>query len=98
MTLYVDNARTPYGRMRLSHLMADTTAELERARVLLGVPASAWHSPGTPDEHLDISDTKRRDAIARLGAVPVSSRQLVAIRQRKRRDRNQTGPRQGHTG
>lgn len=86
MTLYVDNARTPLGRMRMSHLMADSPEELERARRALGLPRSALHHPGTPDEHLDVGQTKRQLAIEALGAQQVSSRYLVSLRQARRRE------------
>lgn len=92
MTLYVDHARTPYGRLRLSHLMADTTGELEQARISLGLPPSAWHHPATPDEHLDIGEAERTLAIARLGAVPVTSRYLVTLRQRLRQYHQNSPP------
>lgn len=85
MTLYVDHARTPYGRMRMSHLMADTPEELERARVALGLPRSAKHNAGLPGEHLDVAEAKRSQAIRQLGAREVSSRCLVRLRQERRR-------------
>ena len=83
MTLYVDDARNRYGRMLLSHMMADTSEELERARQALAIPPAAIHHPASPDEHMDLSQAKRREAIARLGARPVSSRCLVARRRRE---------------
>ena len=84
MTLYVDNVRTPYGRMLLSHMAADTPEELERARIQLGLPISAVHNAGTEREHIDLSAAKRREAIDLLGAVPVTPRDLVKIRQKRR--------------
>ena len=84
MALYVDNARNRYGRMLLSHMMADTPEELEQARRALGIPTAAIHHPGSPDEHMDLSQAKRKEAIARLDARPVSSRCLVALRRRRR--------------
>ena len=84
MALYIDHARTPYGRMLMSHLMADTPDELEYARIALGVPPSALHNAGQPDEHLDVSESHRNAAVRDLGAQPVTSRQLVRIIQIRR--------------
>lgn len=38
----------PYGRMLMSHLMADTPEELERARTALRLPRSALHNAASP--------------------------------------------------
>ena len=93
MPLYVDDARNRYGPMLLSHMMADTSGELERARQELGIPPSSIHHPDSPDEHMDLSQAKRREAIARLGARPVSSRCLVALRRlRREAARAETNP------
>ena len=89
MTLYVDNVRTPYGRMLLSHMAADTPEELQRARIQLGLPLSAVHNAGTDREHIDLSAAKRREAINILGAVPITPRDMVRIRQKRRASTNQ---------
>ena len=56
--LYVDHARIPFGRMLMSHLIADTPKELHEAAHLLELERHIQH-PGTPKEHLDVSETKR---------------------------------------
>lgn len=85
MALYVDDARNRYGRMLMSHMMADTPEELEAARLALGIPPTAIHHPGSPDEHMDLSQAKRQQAIGSLSAVPVTQRFLVRMRQQRRR-------------
>ena len=82
--LYVDNARIPFQHMKMSHLMADTPKELQDAETSLGIPKGSIQNPGQPNEHLDISHTKRREAITLLAANEVSSRQLVRMVQAKR--------------
>ena len=65
--LYVDHARIPYGRMLMSHLMADTPEELREMAGKLKMERWIQH-PGTPKEHLDVSESKREEAIqARRG-------------------------------
>ena len=75
--LYVDHARIPYGRMLMSHLMADTPEELREIAEKLKMERWIQH-PGTPKEHLDLSESKRQEAI-RMGAASVTGRQLAAI-------------------
>ena len=80
--IYVDNARIPFGRMRMSHLMADTSEELHDVARDLGL--SRWiQKSGEPGEHLDVSMSKREEAI-RLGAKAVRSRELVVLVQNRR--------------
>ena len=86
MSLYVDDARIPYGRMKMSHLIADTPGELRAACAALGLSAEYIQHPMSAREHLDISLTKRVQAISRLGARRISSRQIIEIIQSKRED------------
>ena len=82
--LYVDHARIPFRRMLMSHLLADTPEELLAAQTDLGIPEGSLQYPGTWKEHLDISESKREIAL-KLGAQPVTGRQLVEVTRRKRR-------------
>ena len=82
--LYVDDARNPFRHMIMSHLMADTPQELQEAERLLDIPPGSIQHPGTANEHLDISQTKRTTAINNLGAVPVTQYQMVYLRRQKR--------------
>ena len=82
--VYVDHARIPYGRMLMSHLMADTPDELREIARKLNIERHIQH-PGTPKEHLDVSQSKRAEAI-KMGAASVTGRQLVEIIRSKRSD------------
>ena len=85
--LYVDHVKATFGRMKMSHLMADTQEELLRAAGALGLRRSWLQNEDQPTEHFDVSESKRKLAIDQLGALPVTSRQLMEVVRRKR-----TGP------
>ncbi|GLH97128.1 DUF4031 domain-containing protein [Phytohabitans aurantiacus] len=88
MSVYVDNARIParVGRIsaRWSHLTADTKEELHAFASRIGL-RRAWFQDkadlgGGPGVHwhYDVTDTKRREALA-AGAVPIDLRQMGEI-------------------
>ena len=78
MTVYVDHAHISYGRMQMSHMMADSELELHRMAQNIGLKREWFQG-----DHYDVSKQKRANAI-RLGDVPVSSRFLVQLRQQQR--------------
>lgn len=69
MTIYVDDVRHAYGRMKMCHLWADTDAELHEMARKIGV-ARRWFQgpPKSRWNHYDICISKKKQAIA-LGAV-----------------------------
>ena len=79
--LYVDHLRIPFGRMLMSHLVADTQEELRDAARRLDLHQYIQY-PGGRKEHLDLSESKRREAI-RMGAKEVTAREIVRIQQAK---------------
>ena len=81
MTVYVDHARIPFRNMLMNHLMAGTPEELREIAARLGLSAYSQH-PDTPKEHLDVSESKRREAL-RLGTREMTSRQMVEIVRRR---------------
>lgn len=84
MSVYVDDARIPYGRMKMCHMLADTREELEAMARKIGLPSSATlQSPGQPNEHIDVSATYRAKAV-QAGAIEVDSRALVKLIRSKR--------------
>jgi hypothetical protein len=83
MAVYVDNARNAFGRMKMAHLLADTTEELLAMVDRIGVARRWIQHPGTHREHFDIALSKRTLAIA-AGAIPCDSRKLVEIMRTKR--------------
>jgi len=77
MSVFVDNARNPLGRMKLSHMMADTRSELVAMAKLIGIDAKYIQKAGTYQEHFDVCSSARVKAI-KAGAIPVTSKVLVA--------------------
>lgn len=75
MAVYVDEARHPYGRMMMCHMMADTTAELLAMADAIGVARRWLQKPDTPYEHFDISKGMREKAV-KAGASVVTSKDL----------------------
>lgn len=83
MPCYVDDMNAGYGRMKMSHLLADTDAELHAMAERIGV-ARRWHqAPPRHDSHYDIALSKKALAIA-AGAVPITWRQAGAMNFRRR--------------
>lgn len=82
MAVYVDNARIPYGRMKMSHLVADTPAELHEMADRIGV-ARRWFQRHASTPHYDVCLAKRELAIE-LGALPVNRRRMVEVMRRIR--------------
>lgn len=79
MTVYVDDMwRYPmgrFGRMKMSHMAADTTEELLAMADTIGVARRWLQSKGERLEHFDISKTKRSLAVE-AGAVEITTRQM----------------------
>ena len=81
MTVYVDHARNRLGRMRMSHMTADTIAELHEMAAAVGLRREWFQGP--PEHrhaHYDLCQAKRADAVAR-GARVTNSR-IVARKAR----------------
>ncbi|CDN59999.1 hypothetical protein I35_1476 [Burkholderia cenocepacia H111] len=87
MTVYVDDMYRheigKLGRMKMSHLIADTTEELLAMVREIGVNPKWIQHPGTRDEHFDIAISKRAAAIA-AGAIPITFRQCGAMNKRRK--------------
>ena len=82
MTVYVDDFRAPYGRMRMCHLLADTDQELHAMVDAIGV-SRRHHQNGMSGSHYDIASSKRLLAIA-AGAVPITVRQAAMMTKNRR--------------
>lgn len=83
MTVYVDDYNAPYGRMKMCHMIADSTEELLAMVDKIGVQRKWIQKAGTAYEHFDIARTKRELAI-QFGALPVSSRRIVELIRRRK--------------
>lgn len=55
----MDNAQLPYGRMRMAHMVADSTAELLAMADAIGVQRKWLQKAGTAYEHFDVCMAKR---------------------------------------
>jgi Protein of unknown function (DUF4031) len=72
-----------FGRMKMSHLIADTDEELHAMAATIGV-ARKWHqAPPRHDSHYDIAQSMREKAIA-AGAIAITLRQCSAMTLRRR--------------
>ena len=69
--VYVDNARIPFRRMVMSHMIADTPDELHAMASSIGLWRRWFQDTRHP--HYDVSLSRRQEAIKR-GAVPLSYR------------------------
>ena len=76
MTVYVDRARNPLGRMIMCHMIADDLDELHRMASAIGMRRE-WFQP-LSFPHYDVSLTRRARAL-KLGAIEVDRRELVRI-------------------
>lgn len=76
MPVYVDKAANLLGRMRMSHMLADTLEELHAMAEHVGLKREWFQNHGTP--HYDLCQAKRRLALG-AGAVEIDRRQTVAL-------------------
>ena len=81
--VYVDNMKARFGRMIMCHMLADTTEELLDMADKIGVQRKWTQKAGTPEEHFDISLTKRAHAIE-LGAKEITGREMVELIRKRR--------------
>lgn len=81
MTVYVDNAMIPYGRMIMSHMTADTLDELhEMARQIDLHPK--WFQSKSSTPHYNLCKAYRSKAIS-LGAIQETVRAGIIRRKSK---------------
>ncbi|WPZ24895.1 DUF4031 domain-containing protein [Sulfitobacter pontiacus] len=83
MTVYVDNMQAPLGRMKMCHMVADTSEELLAMADKIGVQRKWLQKAGTHHEHFDIALTKRKRAVE-AGAKEVTRLELGKIIRAKR--------------
>lgn len=76
--VYVDDAKNPFGRMLMSHMIADTEDELHKMAKRIGLQRK-WYQPN--HSHYDVCQSKKKLAIS-YGAVEITSQELVSILRR----------------
>jgi hypothetical protein len=88
MTVYVDDMYKSeigkFGRMKMSHMMADTHSELIDMTNKIGVNEKWIQNEGRPDEHFDICFGKRLKAVE-LGAVELTMREMAKMNMARRK-------------
>jgi hypothetical protein len=82
MTVYVDQARLRFGRMRMSHMLADTEEELHAMAEKIGLKRG-WFQDKASTPHYDVCQATREKAIA-MGAVVADRRKTVDLIRKKR--------------
>ena len=87
MSVYVDDAFLPFGRMVMCHMVADTHAELVAMADAVGVQRKWIQNAGLAREHFDVSKGARDKAI-RAGAQPVTWRELGAMLAKRKAERS----------
>lgn len=83
MAVYVDTMRASFGRMKMCHMVADTSEELMAMADRIGVDRKWIQDAGSYREHFDIALSKRALAIE-AGAQEVSMIDLGRILRLKR--------------
>ncbi len=84
--VYVDNMMAQFGQMKMCHMLADSTKELNQMADKIGVQRKWIQNPGTWQEHYDICLSKRRLAVA-AGAKEIQyGKELALILERKKRE------------
>jgi hypothetical protein len=80
MTVYVDDMYLSpigqFGRMKMSHMIADSTDELMAMADKIGVARRWIQKRGTSDEHFDVAMSARAKAVS-FGAVEITMRELA---------------------
>lgn len=84
MTVYVDSFKMKYRGMVMSHMVADTIAELHAMADKIGIQRK-WFQVNASFPHYDIAQTKRYRAILE-GAQEISKWKLVEFMKKKRAD------------
>ena len=94
MSVYVDSMSAQYGRMKMCHMMADTTEELLAMADTIGVDRKWLQDAGSHREHFDVCKTKREQAI-KAGAIVATWRDLSSLMRRKKHGANTPTTEQG---
>ena len=81
--VYIDDFNAPYRRMKMCHMLADTTEELLQMVDKIGVQRKWIQDAGTQYEHFDICLSYKEKAIS-FGAIEVGFRQLSKMRSERK--------------
>jgi hypothetical protein len=76
MPVYVDRAKNPYGRMIMSHMLADSLVELHAMADRIGLARRHFQPLSTP--HYDVCQAYRAKAI-QAGAIEIDRVRTAAL-------------------
>lgn len=77
MSVYLDHARNPYGRMVMCHMIADTLVELHAFAIKIGLKREWFQEPPKASRpHYDVSLSRRIVAV-RYGAIELERNAFV---------------------
>ena len=76
MSVYVDNGKISYGRMKMSHMMADSLEELHDMADKLLLKREWFQPKSSP--HYDICQQRRKMALA-YGAIEADRKKIVEL-------------------
>lgn len=78
--VYVGTRIYKYGRMKMSHMAADTIEELHKMALMINIAKRHFQNkPGKP--HYDICQQKKQQAI-QLGAIEVCDKEIIKLFQK----------------
>ena len=83
MGVYVDDMQAPFGRMKMCHMLADTTEELLAMADTIGVSRHWIQHANTHREHFDICQSKKSLAI-QYGALAITQKDAARLIAAKR--------------
>lgn len=78
MAVYIDNFNAPFRRMKMCHMIADTTEELLQMADKIGVARKWIQEAGTYNEHFDVCLSSKAKAIE-AGAIEINFRDYARI-------------------
>jgi Protein of unknown function (DUF4031) len=84
MAVYVDDMEAPVGRMKMCHMLADTTDELLAMADAIGVARRWLQHAGTHREHFDIALAKKALALQQ-GAQAITWKEAGRIVAQRRK-------------
>lgn len=76
--VYVDNFNSPYRRMKMCHMIADTTEELIDMANKIGVNTKWIQNAGSYKEHFDVCLSAKKKAIS-FGAKEINFREYAIM-------------------
>lgn len=95
MPVYIDNMYETgvgnFGRMKMSHMIADTTEELLAMAKRIGVNKKWIQYPGTYNEHFDVCMSHRARAIC-FGTIEIHWRDYANMVNERKAGKKMTPP------